>query len=123
MMRTAISPRLAISALWIIPPPSVQRDVEQRLPVGHGLGVLDEDRRDRSAGVGFDLVHDLHRFYDAQGLPLRDARSDLDKWSGVRSGRPIERSDDRRNDLLDVGLGGGRLFDPGRLRRRGGWSG
>src|SRR5512146_1308504 len=89
MMRTAISPRLAISALWIIPSPSVQLDVEQRLPVRHGLGVLDEDRRHRAADVGLDLVHDLHRLDDAQDLALRDARAHVDERSGIRSGGPV----------------------------------
>ena len=50
--------------------PSPSFDEEQRLPVFDRLSVLHEDRLDRSGDVGLDLVQQLHRLDDADGLPL-----------------------------------------------------
>src|SRR6185503_1573827 len=63
-MRSAISPRLAIRTLSNSLSglrAGISRDQEQRLPEFHRLAVLGEDRLDRAAGVGLDLVHQLHR--------------------------------------------------------------
>src|SRR6187402_3443341 len=79
--RSAISPRLAIrilsnslsgdgAAMWAL------LDHEQRLPELDRLSVLDEDRLDRARGVRLDLVHQLHRFDDAERVTLRDGVAD-----------------------------------------------
>src|ERR1700735_1163071 len=59
-MRSAISPRLAMTTFSII----ASFDDEQRLAELDRLTVLGEDRRDAPCLVGFDLVHHLHRFND-----------------------------------------------------------
>src|SRR5262245_57593129 len=64
------------------PPPmpaaarSERLDQEQLLSVLHGLGVLDQDADDAALGLGFDLVHQLHRFDDADRLPHLDHVAD-----------------------------------------------
>src|SRR5687768_14796270 len=47
-------------------------DPEQDLTVFHGMRVLRGDFLDHAGKLGFDLIHDLHRFDDAQDLTLRD---------------------------------------------------
>src|SRR3712207_8727659 len=44
------------------------------LPI-YGLCVLHPDLPDHTRELRLDLVHDLHRFDDAEHLPLRDARA------------------------------------------------
>src|ERR1700744_4582871 len=68
--RSAISPRLAISTLrnmsfpwpWTL----ALLDREQRLSVLHRLTGLHEHLDDLTRSVALDLVHQLHRFHDAQ---------------------------------------------------------
>src|SRR6476469_4148802 len=67
--RRAISPRLAIRIFLNInarPRPSL--DDEERLAVFHSLAVLAQDLRHRAGLVGLDLVEDLHRLDDADGV-------------------------------------------------------
>src|SRR3982750_2086673 len=78
-MRSAISPRLAINIFS-----NTLLDHEERLPVFHRLPVLDQDRLDGSRDIGLDLVQQLHRFDDAQGLALGDGLTDLDEGRGAR---------------------------------------
>src|SRR5437763_7199780 len=73
-MRSAISPRLAINIFS-----NTLLDHEERLPVFHRLPVLDQDRLDGSGDVGLDLVQQLHRFDDAEGLALADGLADVDE--------------------------------------------
>src|ERR1700730_11300751 len=72
MIRRAISPRLATRIFWNIAGEALllpaRTDAEQRLPVLHRLSVFDEDAQDFAADIGFNLVHKLHGFHDAQGL-------------------------------------------------------
>ena len=79
-------------------------DREQPLAVLHRLAVLDVDVDDFAVVLGVDLVHQLHRFDDAEHLPLLHRRADFDERRRARLGRPIERADDRRLDdrQLDV---------------------
>src|SRR5687768_3679532 len=73
--RRAISPRLAISIFSNIP----LLDQEQWLAVFDRLPVLHQDRLHGAVGIGLDLVQQLHRLDDAQGLPLRHRLADLDE--------------------------------------------
>src|ERR1700744_3743680 len=59
-MRSAISPRLAMTTFSII----ASFDRGQRLTEPHRFAVLGENRGDPAALVRFDLVHHLHRFDD-----------------------------------------------------------
>src|SRR5260221_13226709 len=108
-MRSAISPRLAIS---IFSNMDGLLDQEERLSVLHGLAVLDQDRLHGPRLVAFDLVQELHRLDDAQGLPLGDRLADLDEGWSAGGGRAIEGSHHRRLERVPLGLG---------LRRRA-WS-
>src|SRR5678815_4651073 len=85
-MRSAISPRLAMrifSNKGLL-------NQEERLPVLHGLPVLDEDRLHRARDVGFDLVQQLHRLDDAQRLALRHLLAHFDERRRCRRRRAIE---------------------------------
>src|SRR5512145_446392 len=75
-MRSAISPRFAIR-IFSNNPRSL--DDEQRLAVFHRLPVLRQDRLDDAVLVGLDLVHELHRLDDADGLAGLDGVADLDE--------------------------------------------
>src|SRR5438132_496670 len=69
-MRRAISPRFAIRIFL-----NMRRalfDDEQGLPELHGLAVLAQDARDRAGLVGLELVHDPHRFDDADRFAFLD---------------------------------------------------
>src|SRR5690554_1362874 len=65
-MRSAISPRLAMTTLSSMAAASA--DHEQRLVELHRLAVLHGDRQDGAGGVGLDRVEHLHRLDDAQGV-------------------------------------------------------
>src|SRR5687767_11239239 len=91
-MRSAISPRLAIRIFSNI---GLRQD-EQWLSVLHRLAILDQDGLDRAGRVGLDLVHQLHRFDDADRLPLLHGMADLDEHLRVGRGRAIEGADHGR---------------------------
>src|SRR5512137_2033616 len=67
-IRSAISPRLAMTTFSsiVVVPRAALFDHEQRLAELDRIAVLDQDRDDAPGLVGFDLVHHLHRFDDAQ---------------------------------------------------------
>jgi len=52
---------------------------EQPLPVLHRLAILDVDVDDLSVVLRVDLVHELHRFDDAQDVALLHRRANLGK--------------------------------------------
>src|SRR6266849_7529377 len=79
---------------------------EEDLPVLHRLRVLDAHLADDAGDLGFDLVHDLHRFYDANGLTRRHPGADLGVGFRPRLRRPVEGPDHGRADLLERGVGG-----------------
>src|SRR5438093_424293 len=80
-------------------------DQEQRLPIFHGLPVLHEDLLDAAGGLRFDLVHELHRFDDAEDLALLDDVTVAHVRVGRRPRGAIERSDHRRLDGDQRGAG------------------
>src|SRR6185312_12445742 len=103
-MRSAISPRFAIR---IFSNMTRLLDEEQGLAVLHRLAVLDEDRLDGAGHVALDLVQQLHRLDDAEGLALGDGLADLDEGGRARRGGPVERAHHGRLQLVALGLGGG----------------
>src|SRR5690242_17836488 len=76
-------PAAGVSAIGIEP--------EEDLTELHGLGVLHADLPNHALDLGFDLVHDLHRFDDADHLPRRHARPDLHVRLGAGLGGLVER--------------------------------
>src|SRR5229473_1291960 len=93
MMRMAISPRLAIRIFLNIARCFYR---EQTLPVLDGLPVLDVHTHDLSIEFRVDLVHQLHRFDDAENLAFLYDVADLDKRRRARLRRAKEGADDRR---------------------------
>src|SRR3954449_7536862 len=67
-MRSAISPRLAISSFWIFMGTAALADDDERLIELDRLAVSDEDLFDHSALRSSDRVHHLHRFDDQQSV-------------------------------------------------------
>src|SRR4051794_36577572 len=107
--RSAISPRFAMriflnggvdggAAKRMDPggfePMSGLLDAEQLLTELDALSVLRVDLDDGAADLGLDLVHQLHRFDDAERLPGADDGADVDEGRRVRRGRAIERADE-----------------------------
>src|ERR1700730_117538 len=132
MMRSAISPRLAMRILWNISPGSAQGlHQEQRLPELDRLAVLHHHLDDASSDLGLDLVHQLHRLDDAEHLPLLDHVALGDERGRVGLRRAVEGADHRglHRDEVGGGLGprrrggggrGGGPPAPGAPARRGG---
>src|SRR5690606_20460474 len=99
-MRRAISPRLAMR---IFSNMAASADHEQGLAVLDRLAVLDQDGLDHAAGVGLDLVHQLHRLDDAQALAAGDLLAELDQRLRARCAGAVEGADHRRLDDVAVG--------------------
>src|SRR6476619_1350275 len=104
MMRRAISPRLAIRiflnmvAAALGPARSGGPDREQPLSVLDRLTVLDVGAHELTVVLRRDLVHQLHRFDDADDLILLHPLTDLDERRRAGLRRAVERPDDRRLD-------------------------
>src|SRR5581483_8401710 len=97
MTRRAISPRFAIRIFWNMRERSTARqysifgtDQEQRLTVLHRLAVIHQPLHQFAAHIGFDLVHELHGFDDAQDLSHRDLVARFDEWRRARRRRFVE---------------------------------
>src|SRR5438270_1690478 len=99
-MRSAISPRLAISSFWIFTGTAALADDHERLIELDRLAVRDEDLLHHSAGGRGDRVHHLHRFDDQQGVAGFDRIADRDERLGVWLRRQKGRADHRRFDGL-----------------------
>ena len=80
-------------------------DREEPLAVLDGLAVLDVDAHDLSFVLRSDLVHELHRFDDAEHLILLHVIADVDERRRARLGRSVERPDDRRLHHRELELG------------------
>src|SRR5438270_387303 len=68
-----------------------------------GLGVLHQHLPDDARDLGFDFVHDLHRFDDAHHLPRRHTTARLDVGLGARLGAGVERPHHGGLDLEQLG--------------------
>src|SRR5215203_5723003 len=91
-IRSAISPRLAIR-IFLNMRGAGSLDDEQRLPELDRLAVLAKNLLHRPRFVRLDLVHDLHRFDDADRLAFLDDGSDLGESLAARAGRTVEGAD------------------------------
>src|SRR6266576_3844735 len=96
---------------------------EKDLAELYRLRALRRDLPNHPRDLGLDLVHDLHRFDDADDLPHVHPGADLHIWLGRRLRRLIKRPDHRRFDLEELGARGWGLGAGGRRRRSGCWSG
>src|SRR5262249_2244912 len=70
-------------------------DAKQWLAVFDGLAVLHEDANDFAASVGFNLVHQLHGFDDAESLAGIHDLAELYKGLGAGAWRLIVSAHDR----------------------------
>src|ERR1700737_1863256 len=66
---------------------------EQSLAELDRLAVLDRDLSNHPGDLRLDLIHDLHRFDDADGLPRTDSVTHLDVSFRPRLGRLVEGAD------------------------------
>src|SRR5258705_8183981 len=133
-MRSAISPRLAISSFWIFMGEAASADDDQRLIELDRLTVADEDFPDYARGRRGDLVHNLHRLDDQQRITGFHRVTDRDERFRARLGRQEGGADHwrfhgftsdffhrRRGGRLSRGWCGSR--GSGSEGRRGGWRG
>src|SRR6476619_1786327 len=98
-IRSAISPRLAISSFWMAIDASA--DDDEGLVELDRLAVADHDLADRPALGREDRVHHLHRLDDHQRIALADLLADGDERLGAGLGRQISGADHRRLDRID----------------------
>src|SRR5579862_78555 len=97
--RTAISPRFATRTRSNIERPAVQRlELEQQLAVLHGLGIANVDLADDAFDLRLDLVHQLHRLEDAEGLSRRNGIAFLDERRRTGLWAAVEGADHRAFD-------------------------
>src|SRR5260221_7825708 len=119
--RSAISPRLATSTFL------KGSDAKQSLPVLDRLSVSHQLAGHHAGDFRFDLVHQLHRFDDAEHRPRLHGLSDAHKGRAAGRRAFVERAHNRRLDQhLILGrsrrrTGGGHGGRRGRGSRR--WSG
>src|SRR5690554_4602247 len=102
-IRRAISPRLAISIfLNILRATSARLYSEKWLTVLDRILVPDKHLSDYSVRFRLDLVHELHRLYDAEDRAPRDPVAHLHVIVPVRRGSRVERADDGRDDIDEL---------------------
>src|SRR3989442_14273762 len=93
---------------------------EKDLAEPHRLRVLCGDFPNDAPDLGLDFVHDLHRFDDADHLPLVHPGADLHVRLGGGLRRLVERPHHRGLDLEELGAGGSRWSGAGRSGGYGG---
>src|SRR5262249_44200309 len=98
-MRSAISPRLAISTFSNMREPCRgSLDQHQWRAVFNRPGILDKDARDPAGARRTDLVHYLHRFDDQHRLAFADLVADADERRGAGLRSKISDADNRRGE-------------------------
>src|SRR3954452_22769856 len=104
MTRTAISPRFATRTRLN----GIERSAGKRLELAEhlaeldGLRVVDVDLPHDRFELRLDLVHELHRLENAEGLPRADDVALLDERRRTRLGGTVERPDHRRRSEEDT---------------------
>src|SRR4051794_25288982 len=109
MTRTAISPRFATRTRENIAtrrpvsqrverPPDNRLELEEQLAELDWLCILDMDRAHDPVDVRLHLVHELHRFENAERLAGPDRLALLHEWWCARLRCPVEGADHRRLD-------------------------
>ena len=84
---------------------------KERLAVFDRSTVFNQNFFNDTGFLGFDFVHQLHGFDDAQSIAGFDLLADFDESGGVRAGGAVERTDHRRFlrvGQIASGRGGGR---------------
>ena len=71
---------------------------EEGVAITNPVPILLEDGGNDPFDVGFDLVHELHGFNDAEALPLGDPVPDLNEGLRLWGGRTVEGADKRGSD-------------------------
>ena len=84
-------------------------NAEEPLAILHRLTIFYKNVHDFARCVGLNLVHQLHRFDNAEHLADIDLRSECHKRRCFRAGRRIERSHNGRLHDVDVGADGSRI--------------
>ena len=65
----------------------------QRLAVFDRSTVFNQNFFNDTGFLGFDFIHQLHGFDDAQSISDFNLLADFDKSGGVRAGGAVERTD------------------------------
>ena len=79
-----------------------ESNAKQSLAKLDGFSVLYVDLDNLATDLGFDFIHQLHRFNDAQNAARLDRVACLDKRLGVRIRRAVESSDNRRPHVQET---------------------
>src|SRR5437899_9865137 len=125
---TVSSERLAVSswqnfAFLLTAHRSLLLDSEEGLSVLDGLAVLDVNLDDFARSFGLNLVHQLHRFDNANDRVGLDFAADAHKTFGCRRGRAKEGADDGRGNNVQILIFRGGLFGmSSRMRRSSGYA-
>ena len=77
-------------------------DAEELLPEFHGMTVFNVNAHDLSGKVGRYLVHELHRFHDAENRSFFDEIPYLDIGVCSRRRSAIKGADDRRGYVMKL---------------------
>src|SRR5579859_4493367 len=96
--RRAISPRLATKIFLNIGWKllfAARPDAEQRLPIFHGLPVICEYPQHFPTDIRLNLVHQLHRFHNAERLTSVHVPAHFHKRFRAGARRAVERPHDR----------------------------
>src|SRR5215467_8108320 len=101
--RTAISPRFAMRIFRNMARRALRLlHLEEPLPELDGAAGVDEALDDGAGELGFDFVHELHRFDDTERLTGTDVAADVHEGGRVRGGGTVESPDERRCHERDV---------------------
>src|SRR5690606_21671999 len=119
MMRSAISPRLAMSTFCIAASGSGSGDAEQGLIEFHRLAVVHQDGLDDTGLVRFDVVHHLHGFNDAQHVTGLHSLANFNEGGRLGGRRAVEGADHRRANQVTGRLRRGGFDNRGGSRRCG----
>src|SRR5688500_11044735 len=102
MMRTAISPRLAMSNVSMaMPPQSSNFDFRQRLAGHHGIFVLGRESDDPARLIRLHLVEGFHHLDEADDVADRHMVAFILVGRLIGRGLSVESSRKRRQESFD----------------------